>query len=266
MASMLCCKNTTMSNWNLQFFFFCKMISCALFITIYRIRHRLAFGYVVILFICFLFVVRIKYFSSVDDDENSDESRVAAWRRVSSHEPCHMSRDGDALTLLPSNVTLPENSIFFHETTCKGDLTPRQACAVESAAKAHPNHQINVFFTSAVKKDTLNSGSVSTLINNYKNVKLARVLIEDYAKETPLALKIAQMRSEDLNIQISKVMKYLTLYKYSGIHLSLDVIVARQFDLLPNWVVKDSPNTLSTDLFAFSKNKAGRKLAEYALR
>lgn len=247
----------------------CKMSFYILFIKICRIRLGLAFCFIITLVI-FWFGVRKQYFRSsfdVDDKVLDEERRVAEWLRNLKHGTCcHKSRKDDALKLLLSNVTLPENSIFFHETTCKGDLTFGQACVVESAAKAHPNHQINVFFTSAVSETTLKYGCVSTLINNYENVKLARVLIDDYAKGSPIASRVERFTSEDLNMHMSKIMKYLTMYKYSGTYLSWDVIVARKFDLLPNWTVKDSPYTLSSDMFAFSKNQAGRKLAKSALR
>lgn len=232
----------------------------------YRFSYGVAFFYAIILVIL-LISLRRKYFSGTieADGDEFDAKRVAQWRWNIDHGTCHMSREGDTLELLRSNVTMSEDSIFFHETSCRGDLTSRQACAVESAAKAHPNHQINVFFTSAVSEETLNSGCVRTLLNNYQNVKLARVLIRDFANGTPIAQRVEHMPNEEINIHVSKIMKFLTLYKYSGIYLSLDVIVARKLELWKNWAVKESPHTLSSEMFAFSKNKAGRKLARYAL-
>lgn len=242
------------------------MFTFIYFTRIYRSKIGLVFCYAITL-VTLVLSVQMGYFRNSFETQGDDDDvrRVADWRRISYHEPCHISRDRDALEILRSNVSLPANSIFFHETTCKGDLTSRQVCVVESAAKAHPKNQIYVFFTSAVSEKTLKQGYVSTL-TYYDNVKLVRVLITDYADGTPLASKVAHMSSDDLDIHISKIMKFLTLYKYGGIYLSLDVIVARRLDLWKNWAVKESPKTLSSDIFAFSKNTAGSSLAQEALK
>ncbi|CAH0696327.1 unnamed protein product [Spodoptera exigua] len=179
---------------------------------------------------------------------------------------CHESRKGDNLGLLDPR-TVAENSTFFIETSCLGDLSSRYACAVESAAKANPDRQIYVLFSSPVPRAALEEKAIINVLDeSYNNIKFARVLIKDLVKETPLQSYVYRLDKKDLDERVPRILKFLTLYKFGGIYLSFDVIVAKQFDLCDSWFVKDTPKTFSSDMFAFSRNKVGKKLADTALR
>lgn len=132
-----------------------------------------------------------------------------------------------------------EDSIFFHETSCSsaagnGDFvfTPRQACAVESAAKANPNSEVNVLFLSPIKlKESSNTKNVAVqALLTYPNIRFKHVNLERYVKNTPLEV---WCKSEPLKKSLwptshaSDVMRYLTLWKYSGTYLDLDVVVLK---------------------------------------
>lgn len=193
--------------------------------------------------------------------QNEDDEELWNQRKEKS---CHLDKTiDDALPLLLRNTSIPRKSIFFHKTTCKSGLTYRQACVVESAALAHPNHQINVLFTSPVLKYNFDNSVMKTLSNKYSNVRFLRVHIYDFVMETPMEHPVTLLNDDQLDTHIAKVMKYLTMYKYSGIYLGLDVIVGKSLvELGSNWVVRDTPETLSPDMFSFSQNRAGRKFAE----
>lgn len=214
------------------------------------------------LFVYIFFLVVIVLYNICKEKE---EVKLRNKRKGKS---CHFHKtDKDVLPLLLRSTSFPPKSIFFHETSCRGGLSYRQACVVESAALAHPNHQINVLFTSPVLRDYFEQSTMKTLLDSYSNVRFLRVHIKSYAEGTPLGHAVTQLTDDQLHVHIARVMRYLTMYKYSGIYLGLDVIVGKSLaELSKNWVVRETPETLSTDMFAFSENPAGRKLAEISLR
>lgn len=230
----------------------------SLLLSRYLLRNNAIFIYS----ICLCVTIYVYYRRSNSPEEGDLEKRGRRKTEVS----CHITKTNGVLQSLPSNASFPPKSIFFHETSCRGGLTSRQACVVESAAKSHPNHQINVLFTSAMSNNTLHESGLTTLLAKYKNVKLARVHIKDYARGTPLEWTVNSLSHDRLDMFIPKLMKYLTMFKYSGIYLSLDVVVARSFDdLWKNWVIRETKVILSSDMFSFSDNKVGNKLADIAI-
>lgn len=200
-----------------------------------------------------------------------DHRHVKKWKERLLKYPemdlsCHETRKGDKLQMLNASL-IRENSIFFIETSCMGYLSSRLACSVESAARANKDRQVFVLFSSSVSAATLNSTSIlRTLQRSYKNLKFVRVLIKDLVKNTPLHSFVHKLNKFQLDKRTPRILKFLLLYKFGGIYLSFDVIVAKRFDLCDTWFVKDTPQTYSVDMFAFSRSKVGKKLAEAALR
>ncbi|CAB3258810.1 unnamed protein product [Arctia plantaginis] len=177
---------------------------------------------------------------------------------------CHYLRKNSSLPEVTAFTTFPVNSIFFIDSSCSG-LTLRKACSVESAARANPERQIVVLSTSPMNPEN----AIIKKLLSLNNTSVLRIHLENYAEETPLDGKFRKkpLSFEDLNIDLADILKFLTLYKYSGIYLSMDVIVARKFEgLLSNWVVNESPATMSSDMFCFSGNFNGRAMAHVALK
>lgn len=179
---------------------------------------------------------------------------------------CHYMKRNGVLPIINNGITFPRNSVFFIVSSCK-DLTAVQACAVESAARANPDRQVNILFTHLVTRDKILDGILHILLQ-ITNIEVARIHLETYAERTPLYDKFKMLPIQnDLNMELTDILKYITLYKYDGIYLPLDVIVARSFDDLDkNWVVKKNPIDISPDIFSFSHNKNGRVLADIALK
>lgn len=106
---------------------------------------------------------------------------------------CHYENEGDALP--PAEGLLPpEDSIFFHETSCRGGLDSRQACAVESVARKHPERPVYVFFNSPVSEVVLRRSCLARL-TQFRNVNVARLNTTEYAKGTPLGEMLAHRDS-----------------------------------------------------------------------
>ncbi|PZC77736.1 lactosylceramide 4-alpha-galactosyltransferase [Helicoverpa armigera] len=179
---------------------------------------------------------------------------------------CHYVDEGDALPSAEDASFSPRaNSIFFHETSCRGGLDSRQACAVESAARAHPRRQVYVMFSAPVS-DFVYQRSCIAKLRQLPNVKFARVHITDYAKKTPLE---AMVESEPFKASkwrvehTSDVLRYLTLYKWGGVYLDTDMMVVRSLTPLGhNWAAKEDSGLVNAAAIAISMDHLGRKLAD----
>lgn len=179
---------------------------------------------------------------------------------------CLNNKDNDALPDLDSNTLLPSNSIFFVEATCTY-LSWREACSVESAARANPDTPINLFFTKSISQNRLKNSILSTLLS-LPNVQVARIHLVEHAQRTPLYGPLKKgLINRELNMGISELLKYLTVFKYGGTYLALDVLVTNSFSQYEaNFVVKKTNTRVSTDVFSFSSNDNGRKLANLAFK
>lgn len=176
-----------------------------------------------------------------------------------------------AENVLPSSADIspPNNSIFFHETSCVGNLTSRQACAIESAAREHLDYPIHVMFTGPLTEAALN-GNPFVMLGIFKNVKFSKIDLGEYARGTPVervvnggALNNSQWRIS----HTSDVLRYLTLYKWGGVYLDLDVVVAKRFDTLAtSWAARESDTHVAAGALAFSRDKVGREVAVAAVR
>lgn len=155
-------------------------------------------------------------------------------------------------TLQPNIEALPEISVsvtpigkhnaFFLETSCATatstiNLNARQICAVESAAKNSPNWNIYVLFAANIGFLNDTSGAeykmLDAVLSTYSNIKFLRLNITTYADTTPLSdwMRAGKMFDSDyINSHMSDVLRYLTLYKYGGTYLDLDVVVLKNLD------------------------------------
>lgn len=225
------------------------------------VKLRLIF---VILNVVVIVVFVIIYYIFRNEEETPEEHDFLSEENEFS---CHYLKDEGALTPLSELVKFRPNAIYFIESSCEG-LTSRQACSIEAAARAHPGRQINVLFTSPVSWDKYKANGLP-IINAMSNTEVIRIHIEDYAKGTPFydILKKKPLTTNDINMKIGDILKYVTIYKYSGVYLGLDVLVASSFDdFSDNWIVKDGPASISANIFSFSGNKNGRSLAEIVLK
>lgn len=173
---------------------------------------------------------------------------------------------------------LEKDTIFFHETSCasaagNGDFvfSPRQACAVESAAKENPNAEVNVLFLSPISLNSVfyTHNPVIRALFNYSNIRFKHVNFENYVKGTPLerwyrtgALKKSLWPTS----HASDVMRYLTLWKYSGTYLDLDVVVLKSLSTLSNYAGAESPRNIGAGVINLDSSNTGRSIAHLFLR
>uniref|UniRef100_A0A182SSX3 Alpha 1,4-glycosyltransferase domain-containing protein n=1 Tax=Anopheles maculatus TaxID=74869 RepID=A0A182SSX3_9DIPT len=165
-------------------------------------------------------------------------------------------------------------NIFFHETSCSKDgdvrLNARQACAIESAARANPGWNVYVLFAAPVGFRNRTTQPILDALLEYRNVHLRYTNLTTYANETPLEewMESGEIyRSLYLNSHLSDVMRYLTLYKYGGTYLDLDVIVQQSFEKLePNYAGAESVRWVAAGVINFEPKGYGHELADMCVR
>ncbi|KAH8353247.1 hypothetical protein KR084_009797 [Drosophila pseudotakahashii] len=242
-------------------------------------RLRLLFGILILLLIGGLFYI---------------------YTRENEYYPCFMEsqgittqqapvEDGDTSfledVLLAEPKPVPGRSIFFHETSCKLSqnrrletltVTARQACAIESAALHNPNFQVFVLFagpTHRISTGGRNNSQPQTLVEailSYGNVHLRRLNLGSYAAGTPMEewLKDGRLsRSKYLFSHISDFLRYLTLYRYGGLYLDMDVVVLRNMEKVPpNYTGAESNTHLAAGVMSLADTGFGHEIAASCLR
>ncbi|EDV99385.1 lactosylceramide 4-alpha-galactosyltransferase [Drosophila grimshawi] len=197
--------------------------------------------------------------------------------------------------LLTDPKPIPGRSIFFHETSCHRpkrrrqrpgqrpntqynmlQLTARQACAIESAALHNPNFQVFVLFAGPTYRYHGNSSigqrhqPIIDAILSYKNIQLRQLNLWSYAAGTPIEewLKDGQLfRSSYLFSHISDFLRFLTLYRYGGIYLDMDVVMLRSMeDVPPNFTGAESNTHLAAGVMSLAPTGFGHEIAEACLR
>ncbi|CAK1596552.1 unnamed protein product [Parnassius mnemosyne] len=193
-----------------------------------------------------------------------------SWSGPAEDISCHYLETNDALPSADDySFSPPDKSIFFHETSCRANLTSRQSCAIESAARAHRDFQIHVLFSSPVSEAALDELSLKQL-TIFDNIRFSRIHIVKYAEGTPVADLVNSGALNNTQWKISHtsdVLRFLTLYKWGGIYLDLDVVVAKPLDYLTkNWAARESDTAVATGALAFSRDKIGRRIAAATIR
>ncbi|KAJ0177450.1 hypothetical protein K1T71_007459 [Dendrolimus kikuchii] len=222
-----------------------------------------------IVFVIFIILISPNMFSPV---RNRNEYQFFWQDRVlyDGDIHCHYLNSNDILPPAEDKNFKPkENSIFFHETSCRGALTSRQACAIEAAARIHPGRDIYVLFSSPVDEFTFKESVISKL-KVLSNINYARVHIKEYANNTPLELLVESNRIDKANFKVqlsSDILRFLTLYKWGGIYLDMDMIVAHNLDALgKNWAALEDTQLVNGAVLAIGKDKIGRNVIKAVMQ
>lgn len=182
---------------------------------------------------------------------------------------CYESQIGDALPSAEDPSFSPKaKSIFFHETSCRGGLTVRQACAVEAAARAHPRREIYVLFSAPVTDYELKTSCLAELLF-FNNVKFLRLHAAEYSKGTAVqSMLLNDLKKSKFQIQhIADILRILTLNKWGGIYLDTDTIVTKSLDELPsNFVAKETEKHVASGILSFAKDEIGTNVTNAVIK
>lgn len=148
----------------------------------------------------------------------------------------------------------------------------RQACAIESAAKMNPEWDVFLLFASPVGFSN-GTAPISPIINalkSYPNIHLRNVNLWTYARNTPLADWINAgdlFLSKYMNSHASDFLRYLSLYKFGGTYMDLDVVVKKNLDnIAPNYSGAESSEFVAAGVMSFDHDDFGHKIAELCLK
>lgn len=132
--------------------------------------------------------------------------------------------------LNPKEVT--RNSIFFFETSCNHkngiNLNLRQACAIESAANLNPSLKIFVLFVAPIL--IFNESDVINKLNTYSNINLRHINFVKYSYNTPVQDFVTSNTIFTSHWPVSHssdLLRFLTLWKFGGTYLDLDVVLMK---------------------------------------
>lgn len=134
----------------------------------------------------------------------------------------------------------------------------------------NPDASIFVTFLTPLHHVNLLESKYVQVLRQYPNVKFKYVNIKDFAKDTPLERWI---KGEELSTSkfvvshTSDVLRYLLLYKYSGLYLDMDVIAVSSYGhlLYENFVCAEDANYLNGAVLKLT-GESGRKFAEAFLK
>ncbi|KAH8263394.1 hypothetical protein KR044_008247 [Drosophila immigrans] len=167
---------------------------------------------------------------------------------------------------------IPGRAIFFLETKCQSSesntLNARQACAIESAAFHNPNFQVFVLFANPKVIDP--KDPFITIIRSYRNVHLRQLNIWRYAKETPVEdwiVRDNKFMSIYPTEHTSDLLRFLTLFRFGGIYLDMDIVVLRSLEELPlNYVGMQINGDVSNAVLSLKPMGIGHEVGKLFLR
>lgn len=133
----------------------------------------------------------------------------------------------------------------------------------------NPELNINFLFATTNQTMKINSDWIDVL-QTYKNIHIKFFNLFDYAKETPLENfmnKKLWEKSGYATEHLADILRLLTLYKYGGLYLDLDVITLMPFRAinLSNFVLVERKDGLANCILHFD-TKSGRKITEMFLK
>lgn len=172
--------------------------------------------------------------------------------------PCFLKKHDDFLPKMESRVNPLARNIFFVEKECE-EFTPRFACAVEAAALANPEMQINVLFIGPA----YNVRQLVAIQTQFPNVKFVRIYLEEFAKGFNLDFilnKRSVRRRRILQTNTLDILKYWILRKYGGIYLDKNMIVIGPLaKYTTNWIVRRNRYSFATEPLGLVDDATGNR-------
>lgn len=191
---------------------------------------------------------------------------------------CFRDHGMNTLPDILEETSVPTNAIFFHETSCGSSqagrilITGRQACAVESAALLHPNRKVYMLFTSPgtiIPGIGDDSDLALNALQSYENVNLGHVNFPKYINNTPLEHLYSSGKIEMsyyAGSHASDILRYLTLWRYGGVYLDLDVVITKNLDELgENYAGSESKTNVAAGVIGLGSNGLGHTWASSCL-
>lgn len=145
------------------------------------------------------------------------------------------------------------NTIIFLETSGKGRLTGRTSCAVESAAKHHPQRTVLLFFHG---EDIPKNNPFLRLLEEVPNVHVRKGDLKAAFADTPLEPWFASgslSRSRFQIVHLSDALRLALTYKLGGVYMDTDVVVLKSLLKLRNCVSRSLQDMVANGFLIFDR-------------
>lgn len=170
-------------------------------------------------------------------------------------------------------LTTTDRNIFFVESwqSCNSlaHLTPRSACAVESAARLNPKWTVYLFFIDTVGYDNSTAPIIEQL-QSFPNVRMVGMSLDDLARNTTMYEWILQgyyKKSKYRIAHVADIVRLLVLHHYAGTYLDLDMISMKSLDHLgTNYALAQYEDGIMNSIINFGSDNIGRSVAAEAVR
>lgn len=101
---------------------------------------------------------------------------------------------------------------------------------------------------------------------SYQNVYMRNVNLSAYAFDTPFGNWLTNgdlFQSKYMISHTSDLLRYMSLYKFGGIYMDLDVVVQKSFENIePNFTGAESSKEIAAGVMSFAHTGIGHDVAE----
>lgn len=175
-------------------------------------------------------------------------------------------------------------NIFFIESSQPStrilQLSPRQVCSIESAARQNYDWNIYLYIVEANGYNDNDKENLQLwkLLNSIPNVHVKVIEMKNFTKNTPLEKLFEKpLNSPEKYIKYhrSDLLRYTLLWKYAGIYFDLDIISQKPLNSLDsNFVVsqvaydtnkKNQKIVAGAGVINFDSNEIGRNISNIIL-
>lgn len=226
------------------------------------IRRRLLSSILVLIIFSYTYLIYV--ISKLNNENMIDSLRKAL---LPDDISCYYAKTPSNLSDMASEDTFSAEDIFFHDSTCSDTFKLRHVCAIEAAARNNLGRRIRVLLNRPIKECSCQYGLLGDLLEK-PNIDISRINVETYAIGTPLEhdfrsiINVGKRRHK----RVAEMMKFITLYRFGGTVLDLDVILATPVSKLGNNWAFLKGHKLGTSAMKVEKNKLGRRMVGRILR
>lgn len=136
-------------------------------------------------------------------------------------------------------------------------------------AMMNPEHEVFVLFTSQVGFRNSSPLPIIDALRYYPNIHFNYLNLTQYAEHTPLSnwIKTGKLYSSSfVNSHTSDILRYLSLWKYSGTYLDLDIVMMKPLKVLkPNYAGAESKNFVAAGIINL-ENESGHEISDLCVK
>lgn len=168
------------------------------------------------------------------------------------HPPYTPERGGEASKInpprAPKGVGTPLARAIV--TACGSLRDARKSktfVCLSRANRANPDRSVYVLFLSPELKCGDDVAAAFSLVTHYRNVRLRHVDLAAYTRDTPVEDFVGSGVMDDglwPVEQLSDLMRILTLWKFGGVYVDLDVVSLRPMPRTANFISAEYPGNM----------------------